>query len=260
MALAMTQPLTWARDSGALTLDELLEEAREAYRLELHIPLAVEQPPVLSSLDGHGQRVVDVDRAAAQIGWSMSAQLDRRIGHPEGYGNVFPVARALHDLDGWCRGRHLEGRGGPWVDHEAAAGTLWSRLTGTRPLCGRLAHYAVVAHAPIPRLAHVERLQLPVVRRLLKDALEHMWAQRREWAHADESGVGEVLAAQRRERREAKARAEASRAEGAMCRYCERPYDASSQEPCPGSADTQASEADAAAMAEAGFTLLCSPA
>lgn len=264
MALAMTRPLTWARDASGLSLEDLLDEARASYQEEILIPMAVEQPPLLSWVGADGSRAVDWDRLAAQIGWTMSAQLTRRIGHPEGFGNVFPVARAIHDLEGWCRGRHLEGRDGPWEDHTAAAG-LWGRLAGARPLCARLAFYTVTAGVPLGRLVIAERLPLPTIRRLLKDALEHMWAQRREWAFAPDSGVGEVLADQRRQRREerrarreAEERAQASRAPGVVCRHCARPYDPDSQDPCPGS-DGVAS-IDVEVLASVGFTLLCSPA
>jgi len=258
MAVAMSRPMTWARDSASLTLDELLEEARDSYRLELYIPMTVDQPPVLTSIDGHGHRQYDAAEGA-QTGLSMSAQLYRRLGHNEGYGNVFPVARALRDVDGWCRGRHLNGRGGPWADHAAASGSLWSRLTRDRPLCARLAHYAVVAGVHPSRLALVEGLSEATVERLLFHALEHMWAKRCEWAHGDDSGVGEVLAEQRRERREARERAEASRAPGTTCRYCHRPYDSTSEDPCPGGSEaSEVADVDEA-MAAAGFTLLCSP-
>lgn len=261
MALAPSRPpLSFGRAATSLTLEELLGEARDEYAAELDIPLTVDQPPNLYSIGPDGQRVYQAAEGA-QIGLSMSSQMYRRIGHPaDDYGNVFPVARALDDLRGWCRGRHLEARSGPWEDHarDVELGTaLWDRLAGSRPLCARLAYYAVAYRVPLSRLAASEELELPEARRLLLGALRHMWDQRIEWAHADDSGVSEVLAQQRRERNAARARADAARAPGVLCRHCSRPYDSASQEPCPGS------EADRDALslyAEAGFTLLCSPA
>lgn len=257
MALAMQRPpISFGREASSLTLDELLGEARDSFAAELLIPLTVERPPQLYEIQADGTRK-PLGTEGAQIGLSMSAPMYRRIGHPQDdYGNVFPVARALDDLTGWCRGRHLEGRSGPWEDH-AADVAIGPSLQ--RPLCARLAWYAVVWRMQPTWAAHVERLPVPIVRRLLADALEHMWSQRREWAYADHSGVGEVLAQQRRERREARQRAEASTAPGVVCRYCGGPYDASSREPCPGS-NGFGDDIIGSALAETNDVLLCSPA
>lgn len=248
--------LSFARDAAGLSLEELIGEARDSFAAELDIPLTVSRPPKLYSIGSDGERVYEAAEGA-QVGLSMSAQMYRRIGHPaDDYGNVFPVARAIHDLNGWCRGRHLEGRAGPWLNHlrDLAIPSI------QRPLCARLATYAVVWRVPTAWSAEVEQLAIVDVHRLLTGALRHMWDQRREWAHADDSGVAEVLAEQRRERREARRRAEASASSPTVCRYCGRPYDLASTEPCPGNPDDQLSEAEAAIYAEAGFTLLCTPA
>lgn len=255
MALAMEQrpPISFGREATTLTLDELLGEARDSFAAELVIPLTVERPPELYSIGSDGQRIYEAAEGA-QIGLSMSAQMHRRIGHPaDDYGNVFPVARALHDLRGWCRGRHLDTRAGPWIDHKAdvAIGP-----TLQRPLCARLAWYAVVWHMQPAWSARQEKLAMPIVRRLLHAALKHMWEQRRDWAHADDSGVGEVLAQQRRERREARRRAEAATAPGVVCRYCGRPYDVASQEPC----SQLEGDPEGTIYGDLGFTFLCAPA
>lgn len=260
MALAVERhdrEFSFSRDATSLSLEELIGEARDAFAGELAIPMTVDQPPNLYDLNAHGERKY-LGAEGAQIGLSMSPELYRRIGNPrDDYGNVFPVARALDDLRGWCRGRHLDGRGGPWTDHQADVALLPDLQ---RPLCARLAHFGIVWHMTPSWAARQEGLQLPVVRRLLTAALRHMWDQRREWAYGDDSGVSEVLAAQRRERREARERAEAASAVGVACRYCARPFDPASLDPCPGGTGDEAQPADTALYAQAGFTLLCSPA
>ena len=268
MALAMERPpITFARDSEALSLEELLGEARDAYAGELHFPLTVPRPPRLREA---GEDDTPAE-AGAQVGLSMSARLHRRLRHPEAYGNTFPMARAIDDLRGWCRGRHLEPRGGPWLDHTVdlrRGRELWSRIAGYRPLCARLTFYAVVHRVPLSRLARVEELSGARTEELLRRALAHTWHQRIEWAHVegpDGSGAAEVMAQQRRERREerrsleeARRRVDAARGAGVVCRYCGDPYDPHSTKPCRGSGEL--SEAAAAAYAELGATLLCSPA
>jgi hypothetical protein len=254
MALAHMQrpPLSFGRDAASLTLEELLGEARAGFAAEVAIPMTVDQPPALRQRDASGAWRTDA-AIGSQVGLSMSPELYRRIGNPQDdYGDVFPVARALDDLRGWCRGRHLEARSGPWEDHRRDVAVPDIQ----RPLCARLAWYGVAWRMQPVWSAHQEGLPLPTVLRLLRRALEHMWAQRREWAHAGDSGVGEVLAQQRRERREARQRAEASRAAGVTCRFCGGPYDASSLRPCPAPRDANID----AALAEVDVIYLCAPA
>lgn len=256
LAVELRPPLSFGREASALTLDELLGEARDSFAAELWIPLTVERPPQLYSIDADGQRTYEAAEGA-QIGLSMSAQMYRRIGHPaDQYGNVFPVARALHDLAGWCRGRHLEGRTGPWDDHVADVAIYAIE----RPLCARLAYHSVVWHMSPLWSAHQESLPLPVVRRLLAAALRHTWEQRREWAHV-ESGAAEIMAQQRSASREARARAEASRVTAILCRYCRVPYDPASTQPCPGTPEHRLSDEERAAFTAAfpGAALLCTP-
>lgn len=232
-------PISFARDARALSLEELVGEARDAYVAELEIPMTVTQPPapVTRAPDGTWQRGKS---EATQIGRPLSSQLVTRIGHPEGFGNTFPVARSLDDLRGWCRGRHLEGARGPWSDHRRdidAGAELWDRIARYRPTCARLALYTVVWRVPLSRLAQVEQLPRDRVAELLLGALRHAWDQRRDWAHAPESGAGEVVRDLRRERRQARERAAAAQAPGTTCRACGGPYDASSQIPCPAGGD-----------------------
>lgn len=257
--------ISFGREGSSLTLEDLLGEARDAFAAELYIPLTVEQPPALRTRGADGQWVTHA-AFGAQVGVSMSAQLARRLSNPEDeYGNVFPVARALDDIRGWCKGNHLQTSRGPWLDHAAditagAVGTdLWDRLRSYRPLCGRLAYFSVAHRVPLDRLARQEQISLTRAGELLQLALAHAFMKRRDWAHADESGVTEVLAAQRRERREARRRAQAT-AEGSVCRYCARLYDPRSEDPCPGSDGHRINEAEAATYAAIGVTLLCSPA
>lgn len=263
MTLAPSRPsLSFAREARELPLEELLGEARDAFAGEMAIPMTVEQPPALYDRDATGALVLDMDAArGAQVGLSMSAPLVRRLGHPEGFRNVFPVARALDDLRGWCRGRHLEARSGPWLDHLADVG-IGPDLQ--RPLCARLAHYAVVWRMQPAWSAHIEDLSGATVRRLLKGALEHMWDQRRHWALSEDpesGGAAEVIVQLRQEHRARRQRADAATAaEGVACRYCGRPYDPASLDACPGSPTVKLDEAETAMYAEMGFTLLCSPA
>lgn len=266
LAVAVVQPrapISFARDVASLDLEELLGEARDSYQAELQIPMTVDQPPALRERDGHGEWVTQAARGA-EIGLSMSPELYQRIGPPASWGNRFPVGRSIDDLRGWCHGTHLKARGGPWENHfaDVAAGAgLRERLNRYRPLCARLAYYTVVWRVPPGRVADHEGLDRPDAFNLLRQALRHAWQRRLEWAHADTSGVGEVLAEQRRQRREARARAEASRAEGVTCRYCNHPYDATSTTPCSGLAlEYDGQVVDATLYRELGFELLCSPA
>lgn len=240
-----------------MTLEQLLDEAREQYRLELAIPLTFWRPPLLRERDASGELVESID--STRVGLPMSGKLLLRIDHlPVAYGNTFPVARALDDLRGWCRGLHLEGRGGTWVDHrrdqEKNANPAWTRA---RPLCARLAYYSIVFGVPLARLARVEGLATSRATDLLRSALIHMWEQRSEWANP--SGVVEVLAQQRRERRaerqarqEARERAEAIEASDVACRHCGGPYRRDSTEPCA----VAGGDAIAAAI---GGVVLCAP-
>lgn len=265
MALAPSRPpISFGRETSALSLEELVSEARDAFASELAIPMTVDGAVPLFDRDGHGELVLDTEASrGAQLGLSMSAQLVRRLGHPEGYGNAFPVARALDDLRGWCRGRHLEARSGPWIDHmrDVPLGTDLQR-----PLCARLAHYAVVWRMQPLWSAHVEQIQVPTARRLLKGALEHMWGQRRHWALSEDpesGGAAEVIVQLRQEHRERRRRQDAAagvETEGVVCRYCGRPYDRESLEPCPGDPNDLVDPVDAEIYAAAGITLLCSPA
>lgn len=254
MAVAMDRPLPlpWSRNACDLDLEQLVDEARDSFRAELAIPLSVARPPKIAERDGHGELEVKIGQGSV-IGYSISSQLHKRLGHPNGYGNVFPVARALDDLRGWCRGRHLEASSGPWEDH-AADVELLPELQ--RPLCARLA-WAVVAWRATPAWA-ARQERLPVLRaaRLLTSALQHAFEQRREWAHGDTSAVPQVLADIRRQRRTARDRAEASAAAtGVVCRDCGGPYEALSITPCPG-ASTDAALADV----YPGAAVLCTPA
>lgn len=255
-------PISFAREAASLSLEELLGEARDSYALELDIPMTVSRPPVLHVRDASGQWVSEAAEQGAQIGLSMSAQLHARLGTPGDYGNSFLVARALDDVRGWCQGRHLEPRSGPWADHSAdiALGqALWRRIHRFRPLCARLTYYTVVWHVPLDRLARHEDLGRNQAAELLHAALRHAWEQRRGWAHAEDSGVGEVLAQQRRERKEdrrrrdeARVRADAVSAASVDCRYCGRPYDSESVDPCTASPD-------AVIAALPGALVLCTP-
>jgi hypothetical protein len=256
MALVPTRfPLSWSRNACDLDLPQLIDEAREEWAGELAIPMTVARPPALTAIDGHGDSGTD-NAYGARIGYSLSAPLVKRLGSPKGYGNVFPMARSLHELAGWCRGRHIKGAAGPWDDHLADV-ALGDDLQ--RPLCARLA-WAVVVWEATPAWA-ARQEPLPVLRaaRLLTTALQRAWELRREWAHGDDSGVPEVLASMRRSRRAARSRAEASA--GGPCRYCAGPYDAASTIPCPGSEGNRMSEAEAATFAATypGAALLCAP-
>lgn len=267
MALAMERaPISFARDE--LTLAELIAEAQAAYELELAIPMTVSRPPELRRRDGSGAWSPEAE-PGAQIGLSMSKALITRLDGPRaagrddetgGYTALFPVAAGLDDLRGWCRGKHLEPRGGPWLNHVrdlTAGSALWRRLDGYRPLCARLAFYTVVHGVPLSRLAAVEQVETDQAEELLEQALRHVWRQRAEWAYADTSGVGELFAQQRRERRrERQAREVASqraaqvRAGGGVCRYCHQPFDPNSQSPC--------GSQPAGLVSEIGL-VLCSP-
>lgn len=244
--LAHDRSVSFTRDARSLSLDELLGEARDSYAAELHIPLTVDQPPVLFDRAADGEWT-PLGARGAQIGLSMSAQMYRRIGHPQDdYGNVFPVARALDDLRGWCYGVHLRPRTGPWEDHTRDIGAgahLYERVNQYRPLCARLAFYTVAWKVPLARLALLEILTRDRAEELLLTALRHAWDQRREYTFADGGGAQEVIADQRRERRAeraevaaARARAEASRADGVVCRDCGGPFDPASEAPCPSAA------------------------
>lgn len=262
MALAPSRPpISFGREASVLSLEELVGEARDAFTAEMAIPMTVNQPPALRDRDGHGDVVTEAAEGT-QVGLSMSPQLYRRLHSPGTYRNVFPVARALDDLRGWCRGRHLEARNGPWIDHlrDVPLGTDLQR-----PLCARLAHYAVVWRMQPLWSAQVEQLQVPTVRRLLKGALEHMWDQRRHWALSEDpesGGAAEVIVQLRQEHRQRRQRvAQAATAPpGDTCRYCGGPYDPASTKPCPGDPHDQIDSVDAEVYAAAGFTLLCSPA
>jgi hypothetical protein len=265
MGVGVSRPApSFARDTPSLSLDELVGEARTELGHEMAIPLSVNQPPNLWERDANGQ-LIPMGVVGAQIGVSMSGPFVRYLGHPaDEYGNTFPVSRSLYDLRGWCRGRHLEARTGPWLDHvvDVAAGRdAWSRLSTYRPLCARLAYYTVVHRVPLSRLARQERIPDARAEHLLHRALQHAFEQRREWAQADgpergDSAINQVLAQQRRERRDRRQRveaaAEAATAPGMRCRHCHRPYERDAGEVCQGP--------DAEVFRDLGITLLCSPA
>lgn len=84
-------------------LGPLVELHRDLFRDELALPrLVAQQPP--TTLDPHtGERH---EEAATRVGMNMSGALLRRLGHPAGFGEMYPWAKALWALRRWCRHEH----------------------------------------------------------------------------------------------------------------------------------------------------------
>lgn len=90
-----------------MTLADLIAEHRDLHAADLVIPrLVSRQPP--TTLDPHTG--VLYEEPAARTGMAMSARLLRRLGHPEGFGQVFPWSSALWRMKAWCRRSHPQHR------------------------------------------------------------------------------------------------------------------------------------------------------
>jgi hypothetical protein len=86
-----------------MTLDATIALHRDLYRADLNIPrLVSRQPP--TTFDPHSGELHE--EPATRTGMSMSGPLLRYLGHPEGYGELYPWARALWELRHWCRREH----------------------------------------------------------------------------------------------------------------------------------------------------------
>jgi hypothetical protein len=75
---------------------------RELFRDELAIRTVARGPA--TSIDPHTG--ILNQEPATRIGLNMSGALTRRLGHPEGYGQTYPWARALWLLRVECRRKH----------------------------------------------------------------------------------------------------------------------------------------------------------
>ena len=89
-----------------MNLEATIEQHRGMFRDELAVRMVARQPPTTLDLNT-GQ--LDSEPAAA-IGMTVSGPLLRRIGHPEGYGQLFPYAKALWLLKVECRRSHPQHR------------------------------------------------------------------------------------------------------------------------------------------------------
>lgn len=100
----------------------LLIEHRAMYRDELSVvhDLSTEHPPVLFDY----ARAEWQEAEAAMVGLNLTAQLVRLLGHPEGFGQLFPWRAALWRLRHECRGSHLG-----HVERPEFSGSLCHRLT-----------------------------------------------------------------------------------------------------------------------------------
>ena len=85
-----------------MLVHELLQAARSEYRDELRIPhLTSLAPP--TTLRQDGSRWED---EASRLGPNMSGDLQRRLGHPAGYGKRFPWTGSAFYIGHICRHEH----------------------------------------------------------------------------------------------------------------------------------------------------------
>lgn len=126
-------------------LDALIATHRGMFADDLHIPrLVTRQPP--TTIDANTG--VLHEEPAAATGMNMSGKLLKRLGHPEGYGNDFPWARALWKLKGHCRGHH------PF--HRAGDRPYWRGS-----LCHQLVAFVVVRGYSVENAARILRYDHP---------------------------------------------------------------------------------------------------
>lgn len=142
----------------------LVEHHRNLFRDELRINRLVSRQPAVS-VDPH-TGLTD-PTSGTRVGMNMSTALLRRLGHPEGYGQVYPWARALWLLRIECRRAHPQ--------HRAADRPYWRGS-----LCWQAVSLVVAAGFSAESAATVLRIERidPILRNGFRFIEEQIDAQR----------------------------------------------------------------------------------
>jgi hypothetical protein len=140
---------------------------RISLEAETPIRLTVPSPPVTTQVTQDYSVRIEEEPAAA-IGQSLSSEMVRLLGHPDGYGTAFPVRRALAEWNRYCR-RHHRG----WPDH------------ADRPVCAELAALVIRDRTSVRYAADVTGVTYLRAERLLLRAVEHMVRWQGRWFEVD---------------------------------------------------------------------------
>ena len=146
------------------TLGPLIELHRELYRSELALPRLVSRQPAVTIDPNTGERKEEL---ATRTGMNMSGALLRRLGHPAGYGEVFPWARALWLLRHWCRHEHkARGHSGGGTRPYWRGSLCWSavRLCVVGPDKGGYGPLSIEDAAAVLRCDRLEPILLEALR------------------------------------------------------------------------------------------------
>jgi hypothetical protein len=138
-----------------MKLDETIALHRELYRADPAsvTRLVVRYPPVTKSREGDPE-----GEPADGVGMNLSAKMIRYLGHPEGYGEVFPWRSALWSLRGECRRTHRYHRDERW----------------NGSLCEFAIRAVIMARLSVPEAQ--ARLGYPTLTRIVREGLEYMEA------------------------------------------------------------------------------------
>ena len=161
---------------------------RELFRDELHIGRLVSRQPPTQMDPNTG---VLHQEPATRIGMNMSGSMLRRLGHPEGFGSMYPWTRALWLLRVECRRRHPHHRSGDrpyWrgsLCHQAVKLTIIGGETGnTGPL-------SVEAASRILRVDRIDAI-LKSSFRFIEDTMDD-FRDRAERRAREDQGHGELV-------------------------------------------------------------------
>jgi hypothetical protein len=133
----------------------------ELARQERRIRIASSRPAVVRGPDG-----IAAEEPASALGYTVSSELLRLVGHPEAMGAKFPVTRAIRErVPEWCAKNHRIA-----AYHDG----------GARPLCADITSRILLGGFSVEDVFLAESVKLSTFDRFLRAALREVWFGARE--------------------------------------------------------------------------------